>query len=122
MTKRKLNEEVKDRKRKYQNETFIVRDYLDSLRSGQRVADNTIERRLSSVLIALEADAVTSTERLQMLQRRRDLQAALNGNKDKEAKFIEIAASYSDRKGIQFATWREFGVPARVLRDAGVGN
>ena len=122
MAKRKLNEEVKDRKRKYQNETFIVREYLDSLRSGQRVADNTIERRLSSVMIALEADAVTSTERLQMLQRRRDLEAALNGNKGKEAKFIEIAASYSDRKGIQFATWREFGVPARVLRDAGVRN
>jgi hypothetical protein len=36
------------------------------------------------------------------------------------ADFVKHARAYSDRKGISYATWREFGVPADVLRKAGI--
>ena len=37
-----------------------------------------------------------------------------------ELGFVEHAASYSDRKGVSYTAWREFGVPASVLRTAGI--
>jgi hypothetical protein len=37
-----------------------------------------------------------------------------------EAGFVENAASYSERKGVTYTAWREFGVPAKVLRSAGI--
>ena len=39
-----------------------------------------------------------------------------------EASFVEFAASYSDRKGISYAAWREQGVAAAVLKQAGIGR
>lgn len=36
-----------------------------------------------------------------------------------EAGFVEHAANYGTRKGIAYATWREFGVAADVLNRAG---
>jgi hypothetical protein len=35
---------------------------------------------------------------------------------------VKSAKGYSDRKGITYGTWREFGVPAEVLRKAGIGR
>jgi hypothetical protein len=37
-----------------------------------------------------------------------------------EAGFIENVASYSERKGVSYTAWREFGVPASTLRKAGI--
>lgn len=39
---------------------------------------------------------------------------------DLQAEFIKVAASYSTRKGIEYRAWRELGVPATVLAQAGV--
>ena len=39
-----------------------------------------------------------------------------------EAAFVEHAGSYSERKGISYAAWREAGVPADVLRRAGISR
>ena len=39
-----------------------------------------------------------------------------------ESEFISIAAEYSGRKGISYAAWREVGVPASVLKAAGVAQ
>jgi hypothetical protein len=36
------------------------------------------------------------------------------------ANFVAYAKSYSDRKGISYTAWRQFGVPADVLRKAGI--
>jgi hypothetical protein len=35
---------------------------------------------------------------------------------------VEVAASYSARQGISYDAWREIGVPAAVLREAGVSR
>ena len=37
-----------------------------------------------------------------------------------EEQFITVARSYSDRKGISYSTWREFGVSKNVLQTAGI--
>jgi hypothetical protein len=39
-----------------------------------------------------------------------------------EQAFAEVAASYSDRQGISYASWREVGVPAAVLKRAGIAR
>jgi hypothetical protein len=36
------------------------------------------------------------------------------------AGFVTHAKSYSERKGISYTTWRQFGVPADLLRQAGI--
>jgi len=37
-----------------------------------------------------------------------------------EAAFVDLAASYSQTKGIAYASWRDVGVAADVLKRAGV--
>jgi hypothetical protein len=65
-------------------------------------------------------------KRLQLVQERIDLQAELAASEHKvdldalEKDFVDAARSYSDRKGISYAAWRELGVPAATLRRAGV--
>ena len=39
-----------------------------------------------------------------------------------EGAFVEVAASYSKRQGISYAAWREVGVPAAVLKRAGISR
>ena len=36
--------------------------------------------------------------------------------------FITVAKSYSARQGISYATWREIGVDAAVLKRAGISR
>jgi hypothetical protein len=37
-----------------------------------------------------------------------------------EEAFVAVARSYGERHGISYAAWRELGVPAAVLRRAGI--
>ena len=39
-----------------------------------------------------------------------------------EADFIKVAKSYSQRQGISYATWRDVGVEAAVLKSAGISR
>jgi len=64
--------------------------------------------------------------RLQLVQERMDLEAELNAGEETldleavEQAFVKAAKGYSERKGISYAAWREAGVPATVLRSAGI--
>lgn len=110
-------------------ETRIVRRYLESLESrrgpGRRATPESVERMLAQV--EAELSEATSLERLTLLQRRLDLLAAQksfadHSDDDAEAAFIEIAGTWSARKGVSYQAWRDAGVPARVLRDAGISR
>ena len=65
-------------------------------------------------------------KRLELMQDRRGIETQLAAIDDEpdmtavEAGFIEHAAAYGSRKGIQYATWREAGVPADLLGRAGI--
>lgn len=108
-----------------------VKDYLDALdqqrpKRGRRRTAATIEKRLAA--IEKELPEASSLQRLQLVQERRDLEAELTQAATVvdlvalEAAFVKVAKAYSARKGIEYASWRELGVGADVLKKAGIGR
>jgi hypothetical protein len=105
-----------------------VKAYLDALerhrpRRGRQRTPDTIKTRLAAIEQQL-ADA-SSLKRLQLTQERRDLEVELASKSAGavdlsalEAGFVSYAKAYGESKGIAYATWRELGVPADVLKRA----
>lgn len=109
-----------------------VRRYLEAIerhkpKRGRKRAPESIERRLLQVKRdIIIADPMT---RLTLAQERIDLERELEqlalGGFDLgalEEQFIKVAADYGRRKGITYAAWREVGVSASVLTQAGNGR
>jgi hypothetical protein len=108
-----------------------VRRYLEALeahkpRRGRKRTTDSIGKRLQKIEDELlDADPL---KRLQLVQERIDLQAELAATEHKvdlealEKDFVDAARSYSTRKGISYAAWRELGVSAATLRRAGVSR
>jgi hypothetical protein len=129
MAPRELSEEHKSSMAVGRSEGRAVRVYLDALeqqrpRRGRPRTQETVQKRLATIAGLLPESG--SLDRLQLLQERRDLEAELAKMTDAadiaelERGFVAIAASYGQRKGIAYATWRELGVPADVLARAGI--
>jgi uncharacterized protein YicC (UPF0701 family) len=113
------------------NEGNAVRNYLEALRNnkpkrGRRRTRESIASRLAA--IDTELDAADAMNELRLRQERRDLQAELASMSDKvdisalENGFVAVAKPYSTRQGISYATWREIGVDAAVLKRAGISR
>lgn len=103
--------------------TATVRAYLESLNvpeDERRTSVEALERRKERAAEELKAcDDVM--KRLTLTQRLNDIDAEIADAPDNwEADFIEVAAWWGAWKGIAYETWRELGVPARVLREAEV--
>jgi hypothetical protein len=108
-----------------------VRDYLDSLRTnkpkrGRKRTADSIRKRLDAIDDELTtADALTE---LKLVQERRNLQEELESKSAAvdqtavEDAFVQVAKSYGERQGISYNAWREVGVPAPVLKRAGIGR
>jgi hypothetical protein len=108
---------------------LAVRRYLEALernrpRRGRRPSSDSLQRQLDDVETKLhDADPL---KRLHLIQQRKSLHARLAADdgaedlSDLEKAFIDAASEYGARKGIDYSTWREAGVPADVLRKAGV--
>ena len=105
-----------------------VKQYLEALgsrRPGRPVTPERLRDKITSLesRIADEADPLKA---LEMRQERLDAEAALvraEATEDFaafETAFVEHAKPYSERKGISYSAWRESGVPAEVLRRAGI--
>lgn len=110
-----------------------VKAYLEHLdggvRNGPAVSQETLQTRIAERerRIELEADPCV---RLELIQKRLDDEAALAELQRRpdpaevaaelEAGFVDVAEAYSQRKGITYTAWREAGVPAAVLRAAGM--
>lgn len=108
-----------------------VRTYLDALRAnkpkrGRKRTPDSIKKRLAA--IDAELDASDALGELRLVQERRDLQRELDSMGEAvditalEAGFVDVARSYSERQGIDYASWREVGVPAAVLKRAGISR
>ena len=113
------------------NEGNAVRNYLEALRDnkpkrGRRRTRETIAGRLSA--IDTELDTADPMTELRLRQERRDLQAELDSLGTKvdltalEDGFVAVGKSYSARQGISYATWREMGLDAAVLKRAGISR
>ena len=112
-------------------EAAAVRDYLEALESskpkpGRRVSPETLAARKADIDAQVAASDLKPIQRLELMQDRRDIEAQLAAVADEpdmstvEQGFITHAASYGTRKGIVYATWREFGVSAALLERAGI--
>jgi hypothetical protein len=109
-------------------EARSVRAYLASLgpkKRGRSVTKDSLQRKISEIESKLKAE-VNPLKRLDLMQSKAEAEQALTtvgiGPNDHQltADFVKYARGYSDRKGISYATWRQFGVPADVLRKAGI--
>ena len=113
------------------NEGRAVREYLHALRSnkpkrGRKRTAESIQTRLEAIESEIaDADAL---EELRLLQERRNLTAELASMGSGvdisalEKEFVKVAKSYSGRQGISYATWRDVGVEAAVLKSAGISR
>jgi uncharacterized membrane-anchored protein len=108
-----------------------VRNYLAALdqnkpKRGRKRTAESVERRLA----AIDSELATASDvsRLELVQERMNLQAELESMQARadlsqyEAAFVEHARSYSERKGISYAAWREVGVQPAVLKKAGISR
>ena len=112
-------------------EAAAVRGYLDALASssskpGRPVTIKSLEAKRSTINEELASGNVKVLQRISLMQERREVEAKIAGMRNTpdpaefENGFVQHAADYGNRKGISHATWREFGVPVSVLREAGI--
>lgn len=113
------------------SQSRAVRTYLEALdahkpKRGRKRTPESIAKRLQK--IEDEIPAADPMRRVTLVQERIDLTNELETVEHKvdlaelESGFIAAAQGYSERKGISYAAWREIGVPASVLKAAGIGR
>ena len=109
----------------------MVRAYLEALESsrpkrGRKRTKESIGRRLERIDVELES--ADPLKRLQLTQEHLDLTEELEGMdsgvnlSDLESDFVRVAQGYAERKGITYAAFRQIGVPASVLKRAGISR
>jgi hypothetical protein len=108
-------------------ETKAVSAYLTALRApkvpaGSRAALETRRAQIEQWL----AEETSPIREVELIQQRLDIDAQL-AQADQAARlaeleeaFVNVAASWAKRTGISAAALREVGVPASVLRGAGL--
>lgn len=130
-TKQPMSDAHKAALAKGRAEGRIVRDYLEGLRAtkpkrGRKRTPETIGARLEK--IEAELPDASPIDELALVQERRDLQDELAAMSDTidmqslEDAFVEVARSYSESKKIPYASWRDVGVEASVLKRAGISR
>lgn len=109
----------------------VVRNYLEALEAhkpkrGRKRTPESMQKQLDRIEVEIpEADPL---QRLQLIQKRIDLQAELEASGETvdltglETGFVAAAKGYGERKGISYEAWRQLGVPAAALRAAGISR
>ncbi len=109
-------------------ESRAIKAYLEALserKPGRPVTKESLRKRLETVNGKIDSTD-NPLDKVELIQSKLDIEKALaeiEEAKDMdvlEAGFVEHAATYSERKGVTYTAWRAFGVPAKVLRDAGI--
>ena len=108
-------------------ETNAVAAYLTALRAPKVPARSraNLERRRAQIEEWLREESSPIRE-VELIQRRLDIDAQLaqidqaQRLAELEEAFVKVAASWATRTGISAAALREVGVPASVLRRAGL--
>ena len=101
-----------------------IRYYMTALQSTNAPKRRGRKGRSAEELAAALSQSTDPMERLAL---RPQLRAALEAESvdqydmdTVQADFIKHVASYSERNGLTYADWREEGVPAAVLKEAGM--
>lgn len=124
-----MSEEHKRALAKGRAQARAVKEYLAARevesKRGPKVTPEKLRERIESTRAAI-ADEDDPARRVELIQQRMDDEERLDNLEDQpdmealEGAFVDAAAEYSERKGISYSAWRELGVPAAVLRRAGV--
>jgi|SRR5690606_6564544 len=128
-TKRAMSDDHKAALAEGRAQGRAVRRYLEALEAhkpkrGRKRTPDSIKKRLDR--IETELGAADPLKRLELVQEQMNLEnelASFDNSVDLsalEAEFIAAAKPYSERKGITRAAWRKVGVPASVLKEAGL--
>ena len=123
-----MSEEHKEALAQGRKESRAIKAYLEALEArkpGRPVSKESLDKRMKKVNQKLE-ETDNPLEEVELIQSKLDIEKSLSvleiavDMETLEAGFIENAKSYSQRKGVSYTAWREFGVPAKVLRAAGI--
>ena len=110
----------------------IVDRYLSAVntprRRGRKVSKAALESRLASARaktkLASGVDKVLAAQEIRDLETRiAKMSGASNGDtRSLEVAFVKIAKKFGDNRGIAYGAWRDAGVPAAVLKRAGIAR
>ncbi|MDP8932441.1 MAG: hypothetical protein M3O70_28815 [Actinomycetota bacterium] len=122
-----MSPEHKEALARGRQEAKVVRNYLEALHTDRQRGRPSDRQSLQARIERLQSqinEEPNATRRVELIQQRLDSErrlARLEETTDRESlerDFIEVAKSYSERRGITYSAWREVGVPAAVLREA----
>lgn len=126
-----MTPEHKEAIRQGRKESSAVNAYLELLSQGagqRRSADpSAIQRRLKATEDRLAGES-NRLRQLELIQQKMNLESALKANSGDpdevkvRQEFIKVAAAYGKRHGISYKAWRAIGVPASVLKQAGISR
>ncbi len=129
MVKGQMSDEHKAALAEGRRQGKAVRDYLAVIdmdrRRGPRLSKEQLEEKIRDCQAQIDAED-DPVKRLDLVQKRLDYEDRLAENGEEidlsslEKSFVQVAQAYGERKGISYTAWREIGVPAAVLKDAGV--
>lgn len=129
MARGRMSLEHKEALARGRQQAKVVREYLEALRTDGRRRRSINRQSLEAKIQRLQAqidEEPNVARRVQLIQQRLDAErrlAALEESADRRAlerEFIAVAKEYSQRRGITYTAWREVGVPAAVLGEAGI--
>ncbi len=130
--KQAMSEQHKAALAEGRNHARAVSRYLEAIESnrpkrGRRRTADSVKKRLA--VVGVDLKSAGGLQRLTLLQERRDLEVELAGMQAGspdlsalEKDFVKVAKPYSEKKGISYGAWREFGVPSDVLKKAGISR
>jgi hypothetical protein len=125
---RTMTEEHKQALAEGRRQGKAVRDYLAALEAeshkprGRKPTQDPSEIQAQ---IDVEPDP---SKRLDLIQKRLDIEERLAAESESadldalEKDFVAAVKPYAERKGISYSALREAGVPAAVLKDAGIAR
>ena len=93
---------------------------------GRQVSVDVLKARRDE--LKAEAAALSGVRRLKRLEEIREVEARIAAKERErpvdlaplEADFVKYARAYGEANGISYGTWRDAGVPAAVLKKAGI--
>lgn len=129
--KRTVSDDQKSAMAEGRAQSRAISPYLEALESyrpkrGRKRTPESIDRRLQA--IDGELAGANQIKRLSLIQERLDLLDERENLGRKvditayEKAFVANAKSYGERRGISYQAWRQLGVPAAVLRQAGISR
>jgi len=129
--KRVVSDDQKSAMAEGRAQSRAISPYLEALEAyrpkrGRKRTPESIDRRLQA--IDAELQSANQIKRLSLIQERLDLLderknlGRKNDLSSYEKAFVANAKSYGERRGISYQAWRQLGVPASVLRQAGISR